>query len=101
MMATKKPYPELRTEAAIRKAVRLYAYDDADIVERFGYIPTSEGLIGEGYAANDYEILIVDIETLTLLAICDLRDLYRKRQPLTGINKTMRKAIQPKRKKGE
>lgn len=33
------------------------------------------------------------------VAIFDLRDCYRKRQPLKGITKAVRKAIQPNRKK--
>lgn len=33
-----------------------------------------------------------------LIAEFDLRDCYRKRAPLKGITKAMRKAVQPKRK---
>ncbi|HXF28950.1 MAG TPA: hypothetical protein VN457_03805, partial [Chlamydiales bacterium] len=68
-----------RSEAAQRAAIKAY---DAGI----GWI----GFSGTGPAPIVY-ILRGETE---VLAIFDLRDCYRKRQPLKGITKKLRKAIQ-------
>lgn len=78
-MKLKKRDP-LRTEAAIKKAVKLWAYGDLAIKD---YGLKSRWEIGF-YQYGD------------LIAVADLRDLYRKRQPLRGITKAVRRAVHPR-----
>lgn len=52
-------------------------------------------------AVGMYEIAISNTYLDKVLAIFDLRDCYRKRKPLTGIMKKVRKAVQPKRGRGK
>lgn len=83
---TKKHNP--RSEAAQREAIKRLAEPGVDL----------KWLAG----GEDYEIYAIQALGGTqneVIAIFDLRDCYRKRKPLTGITKTMRKVIQPRRKK--
>lgn len=68
-----------KSEAAMRKAIRDRAGLEWQLFI-FQSIVQATGSDGE------------------LIAEFDLRDCYRKRQPLKGITKAMRKAVQPKRK---
>lgn len=99
----KKPHLELRTEAAVKKAVKLFSTGYAVIETGVLYgVRQDDGL--STYILQPTEIAIALPRKLyqthtEILAIIDLRDLYRKRAPLTGINKKLKSAIQPKRKK--
>lgn len=91
-MKAKKPRKQdpLRTEAAIKRAVKIWAASNV----KFGkwcHLTT--------VADEPYCVAIGD--STGRLAIADLRDLYRKRQPLKGITKAMRKMVQPKRGRGK
>jgi hypothetical protein len=73
----------LRTEAAMRKAVRLY----------------EKGLVSFTWESSEdmrLEIEAYEVDTGNKIAIFDLRDCYQKRSPLKGITKAVRKAISPK-----
>ncbi len=81
---TKKRKHDPRSEAAMREAIKLWLKQDAELTVRHKQIGTCE--------------LEIEKNNETL-AIFDLRDCYRKRQPLKGITKAVRKAVQPRRKK--
>lgn len=66
----------LRTEAAIRKAVTKFKRGECIL----GKLP--------GYEVEFWDQLGSDP-----IAIADLRDLYRKRKPLKGVTKKLRKAV--------
>lgn len=74
-----------RSEAAQREACRLLKSGDA---HRYFSL-------GETFTVHVAEL------NKDPIAIFDLRDCYRKRQPLKGIKKAFNKAIAPKRKKAK
>lgn len=60
--------------------------------------PMNSGWASVNDKLKPTEIAIVDDykdEDKWILAIFDIRDCYRKRQPLMGINKALKKAIRP------
>lgn len=71
-----------KTEAAQRRAIKLM----------------NDGLAYIAVSNAHSPILEVRADSKTI-ALFDLRDCYRKRAPLKGIQKTMRKAVQPKKKR--
>lgn len=79
-MKLKKRDP-LRTEAALKKAIQ-------QVAARKAVINLSMK------AEHGLEFWSEDGETL--IALADLRDLYRKRQPLRGITKAVRRAVHPR-----
>lgn len=84
-MVTKKSNAHLRTEKAMAEALRLVKSKRAFIDVR---------------APSTYEVVVVMSDPIPhIIGYFDLRDCIRKRAPLKGINKAIRKAIVPKRKK--
>lgn len=83
-MGTKRKR-SVRSEAAMREAMKHLRHLHWDI-----FIGPKTVRV-EAYAEHDMRVQTV--------AVFDLRDCYRKRAPLKGITKKLRKAIQPKRSK--
>lgn len=81
-----------RSEAAQKEAVRLLKRNTVNECAAYPYFVEEPG---------STEVQILRGDTEEVIAIFDLRDCYRKREPLKGITKKFRKAIQPKRKKGK
>lgn len=75
-----------RSEAAMREAIRRHI-DKGDVI--WDVCWSEDSTFVTASTPNDREYI----------AIFDLRDCFRKRAPLKGIAKKMRKAIQPRRKK--
>lgn len=73
-----------RSEAAQRRLIK--ALKEGDVYTNRSFL-------------NAYTVQFIDAVNGELLAIFDLRDCYRKRQPLKGIKKAFNKAIAPKRKR--
>lgn len=86
-MVTEKSDAHLRTEKAMSKALKL--------------IPTGEAYIEHGIGDRRWwEVLVFATDPLDhVIAVFDIRDCVRKRAPLKGITKAIRKAIAPKGKK--
>lgn len=78
----------LRTEAAIKKAVKRWAECNTTFNKGWCHLTTT----------SDEPFCVTISDSSGPLAIADLRDLYRKRQPLRGITKAVRSAVQPKRR---
>ncbi len=79
--------PNPRSEASQARAIRRWAKNRHSV---YPIIDTS----GETICVRLY-----DSGKSDPLAEFDLRDCYRKRQPLTGIEKKLRATVQPKRRK--
>jgi len=79
----------LRTEAAIKKAVEKWGMGGAGLrdYDLSGFLKLTS-----------YDVVFYRREKV--IAIADLRDLYRKREPLRGITKAVRGAVHP-RKRGK
>jgi hypothetical protein len=74
----KKKRDPLSTEAAIKKATLAY----------YRQLATTGRIRGSAYGVGIYSVL-----DGRLLAAFDIRDLYRKRKPLKGVTKRLRKAV--------
>lgn len=80
----------VRSEAAMRKAIKKWTTEKP--------VCREHSLTDDGYPiVNFYDGFHINEDKL--IAIFDLRDCYRKRQPLKGITKAVRKAVQPRGKK--
>ena len=73
----------LRTEAAIKRAVGAWNQGDARIkdYEHDNQLP------------EEFEMFFIDSYSREIIAVADLRDLYRKRKPLKGVTKKLRRAV--------
>lgn len=69
----------VRTEAAQRRAIKLYQEGEFRIVPQ--HLP------------NTVELHALPRGSTETVAIFDIRDCYRKRKPLKGITKKLRKAL--------
>lgn len=70
-----------KTEAAQRRAMKLLI----------------QGKAYRTFGNKDWEIKVYS--PVRLIAVFDLRDCYQKRQPLSGISKRVRAAVQPRGKR--
>lgn len=91
-MTKKKHKPNPRTEVAQRRAISKWLADGG---VSFGLEACNGTMTVHAYDMD------ADSERLRRLpmAIFDLKDCYRKRQPLKGITKKIRRVLQPQRKR--
>jgi len=66
-----------------------------DALERMGELDW----VLKSDVAKTTKVVVAYEQTGRITAIFDLRDCYKKRAPLKGITKAVRRAVQPRRKK--
>lgn len=89
---TKQIKHNRRSEAAQREGCKALG-------NKTGYIAYQIEIDEKPFYLQRWELAVISTKGHGIIAIFDLRDCYRKRAPLKGINKAFKKAIQPKRKK--
>lgn len=87
---------DLRSEAAQREAIRLAKESKVYFKDEKVYFKDESDGMHYNHSPFVYALRTWSDE---LIAIFDLRDCYRKRAPLKGITKAVRKAVQPRKKK--